>query len=269
MVRSPLRYIARKRFLSIFFNPVLFGLPCWKNGTPAHFRVDSQTVEESARWFRSASFSTSHYKTESTVLVLDCRQKSKLVHFIRITHRDEVEAPVTDWLREAYDLSDAPPKTGQLTPKSRTEKNAPGGKRENRQMASDASRSKAGPAPKLGRGKELDRVRRICSSIRGTIEKISHGEPTFFTPKRVFAMFANNHHGDGRVAVWLPASAGVQTALIAEAPEIYFRPPYVGVSGWVGVEVSKVDDEQLGALIREAFHFIDLKSEASRRPPKV
>ncbi len=31
--------------------------------------------------------------------------KSKLVHFIRITHRDQVEAPFTDWLREAYELS--------------------------------------------------------------------------------------------------------------------------------------------------------------------
>jgi Domain of unknown function (DUF5655) len=32
--------------------------------------------------------------------------KSKMVHFVRITHRDEVEAPVTDWLAEAYELSD-------------------------------------------------------------------------------------------------------------------------------------------------------------------
>jgi len=32
---------------------------------------------------------------------------SKLAHIIHITHRDEVEPPVTDWLREAYDRSDA------------------------------------------------------------------------------------------------------------------------------------------------------------------
>src|SRR5215469_4008166 len=49
-------------------------------------------------------------------------------------------------------------------------------------------------------------------------------------------MFANNHHGDGHVAAWFPAAAGVQAALIEDAPETYFRPPYVGVSGWVGVE---------------------------------
>jgi hypothetical protein len=132
-------------------------------------------------------------------------------------------------------------------------------------MAKEIARTKVGPAPKLDDGTQLARLRRICTSIPGTVEKVSHGEPTFFTPKRVFAMFANNHHADGHVAVWLPAAAGVQAALIAEAPETYFRPPYVGVSGWVGVELSKVDDEQLGALIREAFRLIDMKNAASRR----
>lgn len=136
--------------------------------------------------------------------------------------------------------------------------------RENNQMAKEIPRLKAGPAPKLDKGKQLARFRRICTSIPGAVEKLSHGAPTFFSPKRVFAIFADNHHEDGRVAVWLPAAAGVQAALIEEAPETYFRPPYVGVSGWVGVELSKVDDEQLGALIREAFRFIGLKAAASR-----
>ena len=176
--------------------------------------------------------------------------KSKLAHFIRITHRDEVEAPITDWLREAYEFSGGLSKAGRNG--------------ENNHIAQEVPRLKAGPAPKLDKGKQLARLRRICKSIPGTIEKLSHGEPTFFTPKRVFAMFANNHHGDGRVAVWLPAAAGVQTALIEEAPETYFRPPYVGVNGWVGVELSKVDDEQLGALVREAFRFIDQKTRTSR-----
>jgi hypothetical protein len=196
---------------------------------------------------------------------VDRASKCKLVHFIRIAHRDEVEPPITDWLQEAYDLSEALSKTDQLKPKSGIEEKAVGRKRENNQMGHEELRSKAGSAPGLDNGKQLVRLRRVCASIPGTIEKISHGEPTFFTPKRVFAMFANNHHRDGRVAVWLPAAAGVQTALIKEAPETYFRPPYVGVSGWVGVELSRVDDEQLAALIREAFRFIDAKSTASRR----
>lgn len=113
-------------------------------------------------------------------------------------------------------------------------------------------------------GTQIKRVRRICLSIPGVIEKISHGEPTFFTPKRVFAMFANNHHGDGHIAAWLPTGPGVQEALIEEAPEIYFRPPYVGGGGWVGVELSKVDDVQLGALVREAFQLIASKHGGAR-----
>jgi hypothetical protein len=91
------------------------------------------------------------------------------------------------------------------------------------------------------------------------MEKISHGEPTFFTPRRVFAMFANNHHDDGHVAVWLPAGSGVQDAVIDEAPQIFFRPPYVGPAGWIGVEMARIDDDRLGSLIREAFHLMVAK----------
>ena len=99
----------------------------------------------------------------------------------------------------------------------------------------------------------------------GAIEKISHGEPTFFSPKRVFAMFANNHHGDGHVAAWLPAGPGVQDALIGEAPEIYFRPPYVGAAGWVGIELSKVPDDQLASMIREAYLLITANDRRTGR----
>lgn len=49
---------------------------------------------------------------------VDRASKFKLVHFIRITHRDEVEPPITDWLKEAYDLSNAPSKTDELKPRS-------------------------------------------------------------------------------------------------------------------------------------------------------
>src|SRR5262245_59412940 len=118
---------------------------------------------------------------------------------------------------------------------------------------------KSRPAARKDDGTQIKRLRRLCLSIPGTIEKISHGEPTFFTPKRVFAMFANNHHDDGHVAVWLPAGPGVQEALIEEAPQIYFRPPYVGGAGWVGVEISKIKDDVLGSLIREAYHLIAAK----------
>jgi len=131
-------------------------------------------------------------------------------------------------------------------------------------MAKKRDRPKTAPAPKRDDGTQLERVRSICLSIPNTFEKISHGAPTFFTPERVFAMFVDNHHADGHLAIWLAASPGVQAALIEENPLIYFRPPYVGVAGWVGVELSGVDDEQLAALIREAFRLIAAKKTLSK-----
>ena len=131
-------------------------------------------------------------------------------------------------------------------------------------MAQKNAQRAVGPAPHLDDGTQLERVRRICFAIPGTVEKLSHGAPTFFTPKRVYAMFVDNHHADGHVAVWLAAAAGVQQELIEENGAAYFRPAYVGVNGWVGVEVARVGDEQLGALIREAHRLIDAKSAKAK-----
>ena len=195
---------------------------------------------------------------------VDQSSKSKLYHLIRITHRDEVEAPITDWLQEAYELSGELSKSDGAKSTPASEKQPAGRKRKDAQQPREGPRRKTAPATKRGLEKQLVRVRRICTSIPSTIEKLSHGEPTFFTPKRVFAMFAGNHHGDGRIAVWLPAAAGAQAELIEESPDTYFRPPYVGASGWVGVDLSKVDDEQLEALIHEAFRAVTAKSPASR-----
>jgi hypothetical protein len=103
---------------------------------------------------------------------------------------------------------------------------------------------------------QLRRLRRICNALPGTEERLSHGEPTFFAGKRVYAMFANHHHDDGHLAVWLPAAPGVQAALIHASPEKYFRPPYVGVKGWIGVELESVSDEELGSHVLDAWRMI-------------
>ncbi len=113
------------------------------------------------------------------------------------------------------------------------------------------------PGRKPDRGAmQLERVRRICMSLPETVEKISHGEPTFFVRKRVFAMCSNNHHNDGHIAVTLPAAIGVQEALVAANPEKFYRPPYVGVRGWIGVELDRVDDKELALHIKEAWRLI-------------
>ena len=107
----------------------------------------------------------------------------------------------------------------------------------------------------------LHRVRRICAAMPETTEKLSHGEPTFFVKKKVFAMCSINHHNDGHVAVVLPAPIGVQQALIEASPRKYYRPPYVGGAGWVGVELPRVSDKDLAMHIKEAWRLI--------APPKL
>ena len=104
--------------------------------------------------------------------------------------------------------------------------------------------------------KQLERVRRICSTLPETTERLSHGEPTFFVKDKVYVMFANNHHNDGHIAVWLPVPSGFQTTLINSAPQTFFKPPYVGVRGWVGIELNQISDEDLMFHIQVAWELI-------------
>ncbi len=112
----------------------------------------------------------------------------------------------------------------------------------------------------LAAGEEhLVRVRRICAALPGTAEKLSHGAPTFFLKKGVYCMFVNNHHKDGHLAVWIPAEPGAQANLIKGEPKKFYRPPYVGVNGWVGLELDQVEDDELGFHLAEAHRIISSK----------
>ena len=115
--------------------------------------------------------------------------------------------------------------------------------------------------------KHLQRVRRICAAFPETTEKLSHGEPTFFVRKKVFTMFANNHHNDGHIAVWVPAPVGVQAMLIEASPERFFKPPYVGMRGWVGIDLGRISDEDLEFHIRQAWALVAPKKLARTLDP--
>ena len=104
--------------------------------------------------------------------------------------------------------------------------------------------------------KHLQRVRRICLALPDTSEKLSHGEPTFFVHKKVFAMFSNNHHRDGHIAVVLPAPPGAQAELIRTSPEIFYKPPYVGGRGWIGIELGQIANDDLSFHIHMAWELI-------------
>ena len=108
--------------------------------------------------------------------------------------------------------------------------------------------------------RHLKRIRRICAALPETTEKLSHGEPTFFVRKKVYATFSNNHHNDGHVAVLVPAPPGIQAMLIKASPEKFYKPPYVGVRGWVGIELDHVNDEELASHLREAWRLIAPKT---------
>jgi predicted DNA-binding protein (MmcQ/YjbR family) len=87
-------------------------------------------------------------------------------------------------------------------------------------------------------------VRELCLAFPGVEEFESHGSPNYRAREgarkgRVFAVFALNHHGDGRVALWLNTPALEQSRLIESAPKHIFKPQYVGPSGWIGVELNR------------------------------
>jgi hypothetical protein len=103
----------------------------------------------------------------------------------------------------------------------------------------------------------LERVRQLCLALPETTERLSHGEPTWFVrDKNVFLMYANHHHDD-RVAFWCAAPVGAQQALVATEPERFFRPPYVGHRGWLGVWLDVlVDWTAIADLVADAYRMI-------------
>jgi hypothetical protein len=110
------------------------------------------------------------------------------------------------------------------------------------------------------RDEAVGRLRDLCLSLPGVSEKLSHAEPTWFV-KKSFAMFADHHH-DERLAFWCAAPEGMQEALVASEPERFFRPPYVGVRGWLGVYLDvPVDWEEIADIVTEAYRCV--------APPKL
>jgi len=100
----------------------------------------------------------------------------------------------------------------------------------------------------------LAKVRKLCSALPEVSERPSHGSPAFLVGKKMFAYFLNNHHGDGRLALWCGVPDGMQRALVDSDPEVYFVPPYVGPSGWVGVRLDRALPWPQIASVLEAAH---------------
>jgi hypothetical protein len=112
----------------------------------------------------------------------------------------------------------------------------------------------------------LNKLRKICLSFPEAHEKIAWGEPTFRVKDKLFAMYASagNHHGAGRHAVWCKATHVDQELLIKAEPTRYFKPPYVGPSGWVGIYLDgNVDWAALADQLRVAYRMTAPKKLAA------
>jgi len=104
--------------------------------------------------------------------------------------------------------------------------------------------------------REIERLRKICLAMPEATERLSHGEPRWFV-KKVFCMLSNDHHGDGVVAFNAPAPPGVQEAMIEEDPTRFFRPKYVGPSGWIGVRLDVDPDwDEIAAIVEESYRLV-------------
>jgi hypothetical protein len=99
-----------------------------------------------------------------------------------------------------------------------------------------------------------DTIREVCLSFPEAEEIISHGSADFRVRGKSFASYRVNHHGDGRVALWLNAPAGSQDYYIKSEPRFFFVPPYVGPRGWLGVHLNKgLPWTRVASLVRQAY----------------
>lgn len=85
----------------------------------------------------------------------------------------------------------------------------------------------------------IEQVRATALALPLVTERISHGSPSWFIERSpMIASLDDHHHGADHLSLWCPAGPGEQEARIAEDPDRWFRPPYVGPSGWVGLRLT-------------------------------
>ena len=102
-------------------------------------------------------------------------------------------------------------------------------------------------------------IRLICVALPEVEERPSHGAPTFFVrgKKSFLTVWTDGHHGDRFAHFWCAAPPGAQEELVEREPDRFFRPPYVGHRGWLGVRVDgRPDWAEVGAVIEQAYRAV-------------
>jgi len=111
--------------------------------------------------------------------------------------------------------------------------------------------------------RSIDRMREICLALPEVTERPSHGTPTWFVrDKKVFVqLWDHGHHDDQFPHLWCAAPPGAQEALIEAEPERFFRPPYVGGRGWIGVRLDvEVDWNEIAGICEDAYRVVAPKT---------
>lgn len=105
----------------------------------------------------------------------------------------------------------------------------------------------------------LNRLRAICFVLPEVSERVSHGSQSFFIrEKKVLCSFhPDGIHGEHGMSIWAPAPPGVQDQLVEDEPERFYRPPYVGGRGWVGVRLDRdVDWDEIDGIVRDSYRLV-------------
>ncbi len=111
----------------------------------------------------------------------------------------------------------------------------------------------------------LERLRQLCTGLPEVSERISHGSPTFFVrdKKVVCTYHPNGTHGEHGTSIWVPAPPGVQEQLVEDEPDRFYRPPYVGHRGWVGVRLDRdLDWDEIDGIVRDGYRLVAPKALA-------
>jgi hypothetical protein len=115
----------------------------------------------------------------------------------------------------------------------------------------------------------VERLRAVAMALPEMSERISHGEPTWFVQgKKTVVMLDDHHHSADHLAFWCPAPPGVQEELVRTEPDRFFRPPYVGHRGWIGVRIDRTPDwDEVAQIVAEAYRMVAPKKLAALVPP--
>ncbi|OHV39950.1 MULTISPECIES: MmcQ/YjbR family DNA-binding protein [Pseudofrankia] len=116
----------------------------------------------------------------------------------------------------------------------------------------------------------LTELRRVCLALPEVTERPSHSSPTWFIrDKKTFVSFVGEHHGK-RLAFWCAAPPGTAAELIGEDPGRFFRPPYVGHRGWLGVYVdTPVDWAEMTEIILDAYRAVAPRRLLAELPERL